>query len=272
MGASVIDFSTSVIIPAYNAEKTIVRTLESVRNQTRIDKIIEVIVVNDGSTDNTERIINEYRMAHKDFPVRLINKKNGGVSKARNTGLEQAQGAWIALLDSDDEWFPNKLEQQMKYIEKDPSIDFIGCNHTDQPIKVFGRTIDKLYKPSIRELCIKMFPQTSTALFRRKIYSEIGGYDETRRYCEDGQFFYKICEKYNYWFCPEQLISFDGGRRGFGISGLSGNLKGMQDGVRKNFRELVQRKSISVTFYVFISLYNEMKYVRRKVVCRLEKK
>lgn len=270
MGEKIIDFSTSVIIPAYNSEKTIIRALESVRKQSAGNNILEVLVINDGSTDATPNLVKHYQEKHKDFPVKLINKKNGGVSTARNRGLEEANGYWIALLDADDEWYLDKLEIQFDVIREYVNIDFIGGNHTNQVIKVLGRPINELYKPSIKELCIKMFPQTSTVLFKKKIYDEIGGYDEARRYCEDGQFFLKICEKYNYYYLPKQIITYDGGRRGFGVSGLSKNLKEMQDGFMKNLKELRKRKSISLMFYLWVSIFSELKYFRRIIIYRLE--
>lgn len=272
MGEEIIDYSTSVIVPAYNSERTIIRALESVRNQSAKKNILEVFVINDGSTDNTKKIVEQYQEKYRDFPVKLINKKNGGVSAARNVGLKAANGNWIALLDSDDEWYLNKLQIQFDVIKAHKDVDFIGGNHTNQVIKILGKSINVLYKPSVKELCIKMFPQTSTAIFKRKIYDEIGGYDEKRRYCEDGQFFLKICEKYNYYYMPEQLIIFDGGRRGFGVSGLSYNLKGMQDGFMKNLNELRKRKSISLLFYIWISVFSQLKYLRRILICMLEKR
>ncbi|MEY8409844.1 glycosyltransferase family A protein [Lachnospiraceae bacterium 62-26] len=269
MGEKMMDFSISVIIPAYNSEKTIIRALESVKNQSFIDYILEVIVINDGSTDSTRDLVNLYKEKHKDFPILLINKRNGGVSSARNAGLKKARGKWIALLDADDEWYPEKLQLQFEVINGNKDIDFIGGNHTDQVIKILGKPINKVYKPSVKDLCIKMFPQTSTVLFKKKIYDEIGGYDEAKIYCEDGDFFLKICERYNYYYMPNQVIVFDGGRRGFGVRGLSGDLKGMQKGFMKNIKELRKRRSISLPFYLWVSAFSILKYIRRIIICKL---
>ena len=272
MGTTVNSFSISVIIPAYNAEKTIIRALESVRQQTASEYIEEVLVVNDGSTDNTEECIEQYKKKYPYFLVKLISKKNGGVSSARNTGIKLAKGNWIALLDSDDEWFKDKIAKQVEILKKNSSIDFLGGNHTSQVLKILGKPIEKMYRPSVKELYIKMFPQTSTVVFKKKIFEEIGGFDEYRKYGEDGQFFCKICENYNYYYSPDQVISFDGGRRGFGISGLSGNLKEMQKGGLQNFRELYERNSISFVFYVCIVAFSQLKYLRRIFICKMEKK
>ena len=116
MGEKVEEFAISVIIPAYNSEKTIVKALDSVRKQTSSQYIKEVLVINDGSTDNTKKIVENYKEEYDTFPIQLINKDNGGVSTARNRGLSLAQGNWIALLDSDDEWVLNKIELQVTII------------------------------------------------------------------------------------------------------------------------------------------------------------
>ena len=269
MGERLNDFSVSVIIPAYNASKTIIRTLESIKNQTRVDLICEVLIINDGSTDDTGILVEAYEKSNPDMPIQLLNKENGGVSSARNLGLRKAKGSWIGLCDSDDEWLSNKLEIQYKIIKSNPYIDFLGGNHTNQVLQILKKKIDTLHKANLKELCIKMFPQTSTVIFKREIIDNIGGYDEIRKYCEDGQFFMKICDTYGYYYHPEKVVEFDGGKRGFGGNGLSGNLKGMQDGVRRNITELYEQKKINMWFYLWIRLYIEIKYVRRLMIVNM---
>lgn len=271
MGKGLIDSSVSIIIPAYNASRTIIRTLDSLKNQTRFDLIKEILVINDGSTDDTVALIEDYKKQNNNIPIQIINKANGGVSTARNLGLKLASGEWIGLCDSDDEWLPEKLEIQSDIIMRNSNIDFLGGNHTDADLKILGKKVTSLHKATLKELCIKMYPQTSAALFKKNIIDSIGGYDENRRYCEDGQFFMKICDKYNYYYHPDKVVEFDGGKRGFGGSGLSGNLKGMQDGLRKNILELKQQKKIGTGFYVLIKLFIEMKYIRRCILCKVEK-
>ena len=93
----------SVVIPAYNAESTIVDCINSVLRQTRVDLVDEILVVDDGSLDNTVKYIRDEIDSNI---VRIISKENGGVSTARNAGIKNAKGKWIALLDSDDVWKP----------------------------------------------------------------------------------------------------------------------------------------------------------------------
>ncbi|MEH7440146.1 glycosyltransferase family A protein, partial [Neobacillus drentensis] len=93
----------SVVIPMYNSKDTIERALDSIKNQTAFHEIGEIIVVNDGSKDNSLEIVKRYSESNKSMQIKIIDKENGGVSTARNAGLKMAQGEYIALLDSDDE-------------------------------------------------------------------------------------------------------------------------------------------------------------------------
>lgn len=253
----------SIIIPAYNSEKTIIRALDSIKSQTKPQLISEIIVVNDGSKDGTQTLVEDYAFQNPNLPIVILGKENGGVSSARNLGMSSAKGDWIALLDSDDEWLPKKLELQFSCIEAHPEIDFLGGNHTETPLMIFWKKINRLYRPTIEDLCIKVFPQTSTVIFRKKIFSQLGGFDEERSYCEDAQYFYRIALNYNYYYMPEQLSIYDGGKLGFGESGLSQNIREMNIGTKQNYKELREQKSITLLFYLFIILFNELKYYRR---------
>nr|WP_296963754.1 glycosyltransferase family 2 protein [uncultured Mediterraneibacter sp.] len=118
----------SIIIPAYNAEKTIERCLESVRLQKDIEKIKEVLIVDDGSTDSTNEIVE--RFVKKDSRFRLIKKKNGGVSSARNEGIRQATGEYIIFCDSDDEIKSELCEELLSAIQKQ-KCDMAICGYTE---------------------------------------------------------------------------------------------------------------------------------------------
>ncbi|MGE4514454.1 MAG: glycosyltransferase family 2 protein, partial [Chryseobacterium sp.] len=110
----------------FNAENTIIKALDSVKNQDYDLKQFEIIVINDGSTDQCKVLAENYRDAHSELNIKVITQKNGGVSKARNAGLKVATGDYIAFLDSDDEWLPQKTKRQMKFLEnQELNIDFI---------------------------------------------------------------------------------------------------------------------------------------------------
>lgn len=266
-----MDPSISVVIPMFNSENTIYDTLLSVKNQTALSNVIEVIVVNDGSTDNSMKILEKFRTENDSFPIKVVTKKNGGVSSSRNLGIESSYGDWIALLDSDDLWVPKKLEMQIKTIKENPEIDFLGGNLYENDLRILGKKVDKLYKAKIRDLCLKMFPQTSTVIFKRKIFDEIGGYDESQKYAEDGNYYMKICSNYNYYHLNEQMVHFGGGKPEFGFSGLSANLKAMHKGNIKNIKELMKKSIITKEFYVFLRGFYLLKYFRRLLITKKNK-
>jgi len=258
----------SVVIPMYNSEDTIISTLNSIKNQTAFEQILEVIVVNDGSTDNSLDSVKEYIEDNEEMPIVIIDKTNGGVSSARNTGMKAAKGEWIALLDSDDDWLPEKIEIQIKTIQAHPDIDFLGGDIDDKGLKILWKRIEGLYKANVKDICFKMFPQTSAAIFKKSIFEKIGGYDENQSYAEDGNYFLKICAHYNYYHLPVKMVYYGGGKPGFGFSGLSANLKGMYDGNIKNIKELKKDSIISGEFYVLLRVFYWLKYIRRILITK----
>lgn len=262
----------SVIIPAYNAERTIKRALESIKNQTALSKILEVIIINDGSTDKTKDIITTYQMENPEMNICVINQENGGVSKARNAGLKVARGKYIALLDSDDEWDPQKTEVQMQVLKENPNIDFLGCNVDDIELKILWKKINTLYKASIKDYCIKNFPATPTIIFKKSIIKKVGYFDETQAYAEDGNYYLKICKNFNYYHLPVSLVKLGCGKPSFGYSGLSANLKGMYLGNVKNLKELKKNKDITFLFYKLMRIFYVLKYFRRILITKMRKK
>ena len=130
----------SVVIPAYNAKDTIVECIRAVLNQSRADLIDEIIVVDDGSKDDTVETI---KTRVNDERVKIISKPNGGVSTARNLGIKTAMAEWIALLDSDDVWKPQKIEKQIEAIQKYPEISFIGGNRNNENVRM-GKKLDEI--------------------------------------------------------------------------------------------------------------------------------
>jgi glycosyltransferase involved in cell wall biosynthesis len=122
MTSATNDFKISVVIPAYNAGKYIARTIDSVLAQTL--PACEIIVVDDGSTDNTAEILANY-----ESKVTCIRQDNAGASVARNTGITAATGEWIAFLDADDEWLPQKLQSQTDNLKGNSDLVWTTANY-----------------------------------------------------------------------------------------------------------------------------------------------
>lgn len=260
----------SVVIPVYNGEKTILKTLNSIVNQSENVFIKEIIVVNDGSTDNSERLVEDFA-GDSQIEIVLVNCANGGVSRARNIGMKRATGKWIALCDADDEWLRDKMTLQVEIINQHSNIDFLGGNHVSEPQKYFFREIKTLRRITVKDLCLKMLPQTSTAIFKRDIFEKLGGYDEKQKYAEDGNFFMRIAANYNYYYNPRQVVIYGSGKGGFGEAGLSANIKEMHKGLEKNFKEMYQAGYISKMYLCFSIIVEKIKYARRAIIVRGKK-
>ena len=160
----------SIIMAAYNTEKTIEQAINSVLSQTYTN--FELLVVNDCSTDRTAELVKS--IAAKDSRVRLIsNVKNSGVSYTRKHGLEEAKGSWIAILDSDDAWAPKKLEKQID-LQRRTNADllFTGSAFMDSD----GQPIDwYLHAPAevtYRQLLKQNVLSNSSALVRKELYAK----------------------------------------------------------------------------------------------------
>ena len=137
----------SIIIPVYNREKEIEKCLESVINQKNIEEI-EVIIINDGSTDNSENIILNYIQNHQKIDIKYIQKENEGIAKTRNLGIKKANGKYIMFVDSDDYIDKNLTEKLDKYINEDVDLIKFKLQRVDKKgnilEKVDGPVFDKI--------------------------------------------------------------------------------------------------------------------------------
>ncbi|ASY76564.1 glycosyltransferase family 2 protein [Pectobacterium polaris] len=264
--------NVSVVIPAYNAELTIKDCIQSVCNQRNIScgDLHEIIVVNDGSTDNTLKVLEGIKNENKEFNIVLYNKENGGVSSARNYGIKKATGDWIALLDSDDIWIEDKLSVQLNILKSSlHEIDFLGCARNNEKLFLRGKAINYLYKASVYDLLLKVFPQTSTALIRRSALLSVGMYDEEMTHSEDADLWVRICEEFNFFYHPDSLVVTGNGKLNFGQKGLSANLAKMHQGTLLLLDKCRERNVIS-SFRCFIyKFFYNLKYIRRVLIIKM---
>ncbi|MBH1960514.1 MAG: glycosyltransferase family 2 protein [Flavobacteriia bacterium] len=255
----------SVIIPMYNAENTVMKALDSVRVQKGSEYLFEIIVVNDGSTDGSRSVVEKYRKLHPQMNIILLNQDNSGVSKARNAAMEIATGEFIALLDSDDEWLPEKTERQMPYLlSKNKNIDFISCRRKNQKIQlpyVVGK--NALAGITFRKIMLRNEAQPSTVIFKRKILENTGFFDPNQRYAEDINYWLNISVKNTMFILDEELVIAGGGKRTFGVSGLSANLAEMEKGLQKNLIEMWSKGRITRGEYFLYLIFFRIKFAIR---------
>jgi glycosyltransferase involved in cell wall biosynthesis len=204
----------SVIIPAFNAGKYIHETIESVLSQDYPH--LEILVVDDGSTDNTLQIVENFK--RKDPRIRIFRQDRGGVAVARNTGIRHARGEFIAPLDADDIWYPDKISSQVQVMQErgtrtglvytwvvrlDSNSNLIGlCATSSYEGPVFGSLLTGNFiscasVPLIRRTCIETVGGYSTEFFSRQVQG-----------CEDLDFHLRIAEQFDFGVVKKLLVGY----------------------------------------------------------------
>jgi glycosyltransferase involved in cell wall biosynthesis len=200
------DGLVSVIIPTFNRAAFIERCVNSVINQTYPS--IEIIVIDDGSTDQTVDIL-------KQFPkVKVIFQENLGVSCARNIGIKNSNGEFVALLDSDDEWLPEKIAKQINLLNKNPSLMWV---HSNEEWIRDGQRVKQLNKHKkgggdqfIRSLDLCVI-SPSCCILKRSLFDKHGLFNEDYTVCEDYDLWLRLGSIYEIGFIDEVLTIKYGG-------------------------------------------------------------
>ena len=195
--------TVSIIVPTYNAGQYVTDSITSALNQTC--KTTEIIVVDDGSTDDTVERVRAFGRR-----VTLYQQENAGAAAARNHGAELATGEWLAFLDADDLWAPDKLERQLDHVGElawsHTDWFFIGADHTEA---VTGSSRSPQYGGSILpELLVCNFIGTSTLMVRQEVFREVGGFDPTLRALQDWDLWLRIASKYDLAYLAEPLVYY----------------------------------------------------------------
>lgn len=257
----------SVIIPLYNSSESYLECINSVLNQSIHPSELEVIIVDDCSF-NKEYILNIPTLFNKkNISYKIIeHSENKGVGGARNTGIINSTGKYIALLDSDDIWKPNKLEKQLEVFKNNNDVIMVGTLSTmpESIIPPFkNKKIEGLYI-SIKQQLFKNYFQPSTVLIKREVFNHFEW--PIRRYAEEGDVFLRL---YNYgklFLINEILVDYSNGKKGFGVSGLSSNLHKTQKEEIKNIKNVYARNQIGFITFMLAYLFSYIKYTRRLVL------
>ena len=259
----------SVIIPVYNSQKTIIKSLESITNQLGSYNF-EIIIINDGSTDASEDLINNFISENESLLIKYYHKKNGGVSSSRNIGLKNAQGDFIAFLDSDDAWEESKIKTQLTIFAENSEVDFLATNMDGVNLnRFFFLKIKRLQKISPKLLLYKNFFKTPTVIFKSEIIKKVGYFNEEMNYAEDLEYFLRIISGYNCFLYNKSLVNSITGKYSYGESGLSAALWKIQLGEQKSIKKGLELKFINIFEFIFISSFSFLKYIRRFFITKM---
>ncbi len=203
----------SVIIPVYNGLKYLKETLNSVLSQSY--KNYEIIIVNDGSTDNSQEIINDY-ISQKPHIIRAFNQKNDGVSAARNCGIKEARGNYISFIDQDDLWHPTKLAKQVYILDHNTHIGLISCsfyyiNISSERIELNNILDHDFNNETVRDqlLIRNVVGPPSCVMVRKECLEKVGLFDlKLSSGPEDRDLWFRICNHYPCEFIYEELCAF----------------------------------------------------------------
>lgn len=253
----------SVVIPLYNKEKQIANTLRSVFAQTYTD--YEIIVVNDGSTDNSVAAVESLN----DPRIRLIHQKNAGVSAARNRGIEEARGEYIALLDGDDEWKPIFLESMLALAKKYPSCNVFAGNYTqvDDSGKQSATVINGLAFNGSDGILDNYFtvaaqsnpPVWSSCVMTTKaVFDSVEGFPVGVRSGEDLLTWARIACKYKIAYTKLPLAYYNMGE-GYNFSKLPPRSQDNNDPVGIGLNELLTNYNTIPGLRQYISLWHKMR-------------
>jgi glycosyltransferase involved in cell wall biosynthesis len=266
----------SVIIPTYNRANLLPRAVRSACGQTY--RNLEILVVDDASSDNTEEVAR--MLEEEDARVRYIKReKNGGGSAARNTGIRESKGEYIALLDSDDEWLSEKIEKQMKVFEKsnDEKLGVVYCGYKEiKNNKTVFINTPKHKGNIIQTLLINNYITGggSTGLIKKECFNEIGFFDESKILKEGGSqdydMYLRIATKYHFGYTTEALAVYH--QHGTNLTSSSKIWKKIEaqkhvmkkhEALYKKYPKLLQKRNTKIA--ILLLLNGRMKEGRKEI-------
>jgi glycosyltransferase involved in cell wall biosynthesis len=256
MGTIMSNPEISVVIPSHNASQTIQRALKSVAIQTYSN--YEIVIVDDGSTDNTKGMVSKFSEEFDSIQVKYITQSNLGPSSARNNGVQNSQGDFIAFLDADDEWHKNKLEMQIKII-KDKELNFLGSGYQYDSFD-YGNT-DKadMCTYSFNSLLLKNRFATSGVVIRKTFFLELQGFDENFKYAEDYDLWLRGALRFDLDTIESPRLI----KRHRSVTGLSSHMFSMFKGELACIKKLLVSGNIGFVKYFFLNVFIFIKLLRR---------
>lgn len=204
------NYFISVIIPTYNRKEALIKAVDSVLSQTYTN--FELIIIDDGSTDDTSLMFKDND--NENGKIKYIYQENGGVSKARNTGIKFAKGEFISFLDSDDEWLPKKLEKQIDFLKKNKNIKICHTNEIwiKNGVRINQHNKHKKYGGWIYQKSLYLcLISPSAVIIHKSVFEDVGMFNEEFKAGEDYDLWLRITPYYEIGFLDDFLIKKYGG-------------------------------------------------------------
>lgn len=199
----------SVVLNCYNEEEYVSEAIESILNQSAIDQISEIIVVDDGSQDDTPNILSSYAQSNK--KIKIITQNNYGLACARNTGVKHSCSPWVAFLDGDDVWGTTKIEQQLKKIEENPEADLIygdsfSFTERSSTLKRTHSFADLGKHQTHYYFLLGGAIVPSSVILRKSCFYNSGGFDERFLNCQDTELWLRLLPCCNFLYLSEPIF------------------------------------------------------------------
>lgn len=195
----------SVVIPTYNSAHYLIEAVESVLVQTYQD--FEILVIDDGSTDETKKTMRRYRDR-----VQYIHQQNGGVAVARNRGIAESRGRYVAFLDADDTWLPHKLERQLAALQHQPQHHACYAAFTVVDAKLHPLSISRSQRQAsaLADLLLRgnVVATPSTVLCERPLFDVVGGFDPALSQCADWDMWVRLAGQTEFLYLDEPLVTY----------------------------------------------------------------
>lgn len=246
----------SIIIPLYNKENYIIQCIDSIINQSYNN--FEIVIVDDGSTDSSIEKIKSVA----DDRIKIISKKNGGVSSARNEGIKNATGDWILFLDADDKLEENALQHFVESINIYPNIKIFVSNFLiiskNKKLPYSSWKKQKLIENPLKEIWYRnIYARPGNTLIHKDVFTNYGGYIQNMRYNEDYEFSLRLLSYYKLVYIPEITMSYV--KNEFGFSNIIHSLE-------HDYAHMIQSLSYNSIYQklIFYSVVYFSGYKRRK--------
>lgn len=218
-----MDDSVSVVIPTWNRAHCIRTAIDSARAQRGVQ--VEIVVIDDGSIDDTAAVI-----AACGDAVKYFHQENRGIAAARNAGIRRCTGRYVAFLDSDDYWLPEKLPRQLALFHQHPEYGMVASQCASVRVDGSFRRSNRPGRSGsvLEDLFRKNFIRTSSAVIRRECFDAVGLFDETLKECEEYDLWLRVAARYPVGFLNEPLAVYVDNDDGASIDSLAGRLLRLQ--------------------------------------------